>query len=124
MPTPNDIRANAVSEAESTLRDFGEDPAHSRVLLDRYGDAVATAAVLRANWEAEGSPVHAVGGNGQLTTHPLVKTMADQEAHIARLATALNLTPESRSKRRVGSGIGGNNVPKDRARVTSIRKAA
>ena len=105
------------------MRDFGEDPKHSRTLIDRYGDAVSTAAILRANWEAEGSPVHAVGGNNQLVTHPLVKSMSDQETHIARLATALNLTPESRAKRRVGSGIGESGA-KDRARVTSIRKAA
>jgi phage terminase small subunit len=122
--TPNEVRQNAVQEAEKTLKDFGEDPDHSRTLITKWADAVMAHSVTLAAWELEGMPVHAVGSTGQLCSHPMLRELREQEGHIAKLATALNLTPESRSKRRVGSGIGGNNVPKDRARVTSIRKAA
>src|SRR5262245_16137610 len=121
--TPDQIRDNAIADAESTLRELGEEPNNSRAVLDMYGDAIAALAILQVAWEVEGSPVYAVGSRGQLQTHPTVKSIADQQAHIAGLARALNLTPESRTKRRVGGPMG-QTAAKDRRGVTAIRKAA
>jgi hypothetical protein len=110
-------------EAESALADMGENVDNLRTLVRQYGDAIYTAAITRGLWELEGTPVHAVGSAGQLMSHPLLRSLERLEAHADSLARSLNLTPESRSRRRVGAPMGSSTAP-DRKGPTRLRKAA
>jgi phage terminase small subunit len=121
--TPNDVKTTAIANAEKTLAEMGEDAANLREQIDAYGDAMYTAAFQRAMWDAEGQPVYAVGQKSALLAHPSLKAIQDAEWHAFKLAAALNLTPEARSRRRVGAPMG-SSTANDRRGPTRLRKAA
>jgi phage terminase small subunit len=121
--TPTDIRAAAIREAETALDEMGETVANLRTQIDAYGDAMLTAATVRGMWELDGGPVYAVGAHGGLCAHPGLKAMQEAEWHAAKLAAGLNLTPESRARRRVGAPMGSSTAT-DRRGPSRLRKAA
>src|SRR4051812_48917486 len=121
MPTPDQIRANAVTHAETALAEMGENVAILSTHIGLYGEAVFMAAHLRAAWEADGSPVDALGSTGQLTAHPALRAIERAEAHAANLARSLNLTPEARSRRRVGAPMGSSTAPDRNTRLRRVR---
>src|SRR5262245_61144792 len=120
MRTPDSARATAVGEATRALTDMGESVENLGSLLAVYGDAVHMAAHLRGWWERDGCPVYAVGSKGQLAPHPALKAIRDAESQVEALARSLNLTPEARSRRRVGAPMG-SSTAKDRRQPTRLR---
>lgn len=121
--TPKDRRNSAIREAEKALAEMGESVENLRTLIDAYGDATYSAVLLRAMWEAEGEPVYSVGQKGALVAHPSVKEIREAERHVDRLAGSLNLTPEARSRRRVGAPMGSSTAD-DRRGPARLRRAA
>ena len=121
MPTPATIRANAVREAETAFAEMGETVENLKALIRIYGDAVFTAAHLRGLWQRDGSPVHAIGSAGQLMPHPLLRALERQEAHADALARSLNLTPEARTRRRVGAPMGSSTAADRNTRLRRVR---
>lgn len=93
----------AALEAEKRLLETGENPDHHRAAIERYAHAVDEEFTVRAGWELDGCPVHAVGSAGQLCAHPLLKALRDAEAHASDLAKALGLLPERRVGRPKGA---------------------
>src|SRR4051812_4763099 len=123
LPTPESLRADAMSQAEIALGEMGENVENLRAQIRAYGDAALTAATVRGAWHPDGMPVHAVGAHGGLCAHPTLKAMQDAEWHAAKLAGALNLSPESRSRRRIGAPMG-SSTASDRRGPARLRKAA
>jgi phage terminase small subunit len=121
--TADDLKRIAIANAETALAEMGEDAGKLREQIDAYGDAIFTAAFQRAMWDAEGRPIYAVGQRGALLAHPSLKAIQDAEWHAFKLAAALNLTPEARSRRRVGAPMG-SSTANDRRGPTRLRKAA
>jgi phage terminase small subunit len=121
--TPDDLRTNAIADAVKALEDLGESVENLRTQIDLYGSAVFMAAQIRGAWQLDGCPIHAVGSHGNLQAHPVIRALERAEAHADKLAASLNLTPESRARRRVGAPMGSSTAT-DRRGPTRLRKAA
>src|SRR4051794_952947 len=101
MEPPRGLQAagrQAFAHAVATLEATGDDPALYPDSIARYAHAADMTAALRRAWVARGSPTVATGSRNNPITHPLVREIADQEAHTQRLAESLLLTPMSRRK--------------------------
>jgi P27 family predicted phage terminase small subunit len=120
----NAVGREAYARAVVVLQATGENPEHSRDAIERYARACDDAAELRAAWELDGRPVYAVGSTDQLIVHPMVKGLRDAEAHAAKMAEPLGLTPAARAlHKRVAGAPPGVGRSEDR-KPTDLRKAA
>jgi hypothetical protein len=112
-------RRAAVTRANAHLRHTIADDAKRKLYADqrdRYADACATAARLRAEWEGLGSPALIVGVRDQETPHPLVKMIAEAEREAQRYAVALglDLSPAKSAARPAGGRPKGSTSAPDR----------
>jgi hypothetical protein len=110
----------AYRQAVKTLEAMGEDPERSRTMLRLLAQAVDATHRLRLEWSRLGYPALIVGPRGSIAVHPLVKALRESEAHVAELAAALLLTPESRARAvrsRGGKPLGASQSPDRRIRV-------
>ena len=81
--------------AETTLIGIGEDPDLCRDPLLRYARACDAEQTALEAWEMDGCPMHAVGSRGSLIVHPIAKAVRDAEAHAAKMARELGLSPSA-----------------------------
>lgn len=90
--------------------------------VDRYADAVAMGATLRAQWAELGSPTMAEGSMRQPIPHPMVKMIAEADAAAAKYAGAVGLDASARVKKNVGGRPVGSTSAPDRAAPARIRR--
>jgi phage terminase small subunit len=112
----------AWASLERTVPDEAERELY-REAVERYAEAVALAARLRAKWTALGCPTIAEGSMRQQIPHPLVKMLAEAERDAARFAGAVGLDPSVRTKRREGRPIGASSAPDRAGRLPRRLKA-
>ena len=116
-------RTSAARRARTALARLVPDPDERKGFgdsIDRYADAVALAAMLRAQWRELGSPTMAEGSMRQPIAHPMIKLIADADAAAAKYAGAVGLDATARVKRAAGRPAGAVSAP-DRTAPARIR---